>query len=40
MTLGKVDSASIDQIQALFRKLDVDWGGCLDIADICINDFW
>mmetsp|Transcript_19410 Transcript_19410/g.28695 ORF Transcript_19410/g.28695 Transcript_19410/m.28695 type:complete len:346 (-) Transcript_19410:299-1336(-) len=39
VTLGKVDSASIDQIQALFRKLDVDGGGCLDMADICIRAF-
>ena len=39
VTLGKVDSASIDQIQALFRKLDADGGGYLDMADICIRAF-
>jgi|AntRauTorckE5430_2_1112549.scaffolds.fasta_scaffold44844_1 Ca2+-binding EF-hand superfamily protein len=39
VTLGKVDQEDIEEIQALFHKLDVDNGGCLNMEDICLKAF-
>jgi len=35
VALGKVDTSDIEEIQALFRTLDRNKGGYLDMNDIC-----